>query len=107
VVKAYQQALAGGAQGANGFNNQMNVGEKPLNFNGIELVWSPGMTDSYLVAAQKSNLYFGTGLMSDYNEVRVLDMANIDGSQNFRIIMRYTAATQFGIGSDIVVAIPS
>jgi len=106
VVKAYQQALAGGAQGANGFNNQMNVGEKPLNFNGIELVWSPGMTDSYLVAAQKSNLYFGTGLMSDYNEVRVLDMANIDGSQNFRIIMRYTAATQFGIGSDIVVAIP-
>ena len=107
VVKAYQQALAGGAQGANGFNNQMNVGEKPLNFNGIELVWSPGMTDSYLVAAQKSNLFFGTGLLSDYNEVRVLDMANIDGSQNFRIIMRYTAGTQFGIGEDIVIAIPS
>ena len=107
VVKAYQQALAGGAQGANGFNNMMNVGEKPLNFNGIELVWSPGMTDSYLVAAQKSNLFFGTGLLSDYNEVRVLDMAQIDGSQNFRIIMRYTAATQFGIGSDIVIAIPS
>ena len=106
VVKAYQQALAGGAQGANGFNNQMNVGEKPLNFNGIELVWSPGMTDSYLVAAQKSNLYFGTGLMSDYNEVRVLDMAQIDGSQNFRIIMRYTAATQFGIGQDAVIYIP-
>jgi hypothetical protein len=106
VVKAYQQALAGGAQGANGFNNQMNVGEKPLNFNGIELVWSPGMTNDYLVAAQKSNLYFGTGLMSDYNEVRVLDMANIDGSQNFRIIMRYTAATQFGIGSDCVIYIP-
>ena len=107
VTKAYQQALAGGAQGANGFNNQMNVGEKPLNFNGIELVWCPGMTDSYLVAAQKSNMYFGTGLMSDYNEVRVLDMANIDGSQNFRIIMRYTAATQFGIGSDIAIHIPS
>lgn len=107
VVKAYQQALAGGAQGANGFNNQMNVGEKPLNFNGIELVWSPGMTDSYMVAAQKSNLYFGTGLLSDYNEVRVLDMAQIDGSQNFRIIMRYTAATQFGIGSDIAIHIPS
>jgi hypothetical protein len=65
------------------------------------------MTDSYLVAAQKSNLYFGTGLLSDYNEVRVLDMAQIDGSQNYRIIMRYTAATQFGIGSDIVIAIPS
>ena len=44
VVKAYQQALAGGAQGANGFNNQLNVGEKPLNFNGIELVHCPGLS---------------------------------------------------------------
>jgi hypothetical protein len=107
VAKAYQQALAGGSIGANGFNNQMNVGEKPLNFNGIELVWCPGMTASYMVAAQKSNLFFGTGLLSDYNEVRVLDMANLDGSQNYRVIMRYTAGTQFGIGEDIAIHIPS
>ena len=102
VAKAYQQALAGGAIGANGWNNQMNVGEKPFNFNGVEIVLCPGMSASKIVAAQKSNLFFGTGLLSDYNEVRVLDMANIDGSQNYRIIMRYTAGTQFGIGQDIV-----
>ena len=101
VVKAYQQALAGGAQGANGWNNQLNVGEKPLNFNGIEIAFCPGMAASTMVAAQKSNLFFGTGLLSDYNEVRVLDMANLDGSQNFRIIMRYTAGTQIGVASDI------
>ena len=102
VGKAYQQALAGGAIGANGFNNQMNVGEKPFNFNGIEIVMCPGMSDNKIVAAQKSNLFFGTGLLSDHNEVRVLDMANLDGSQNYRIIMRYTAGVQFGIGQDIV-----
>ena len=102
VAKAYQQALAGGAIGANGWNNQMNVGEKPFNFNGIEIVWCPGMSASKIVAAQKSNLFFGTGLLSDYNEVKVLDMANIDGSQNYRIVMRYTGGTQFGIGQDIV-----
>jgi hypothetical protein len=107
VAKAYQQALAGGAQGANGYNNMMNVGEKPLNFNGIELVWCPGITANYMVAAQKSNLYFGTGLMSDYNQVKVLDMADLDGSQNFRVIMRYTAGTQFGIGEDIAIHIPN
>jgi hypothetical protein len=28
-------------------------------------------------------------------------MANLDGSQNFRIIMRYTAGTQIGVASDI------
>ena len=65
VAKAYQQALAGGAIGANGWNNQMNVGEKPFNFNGIEIVWCPGMASSKIVAAQKSNLFFGTGLLSD------------------------------------------
>ena len=103
VAKAYQQALAGGAQGANGWNNQMNVGEKPMNFNGIELAWCPGLSNSAMVCAQKSNLFFGTGLMSDYNLVKVLDMEDLDGSQNFRIIMRYTAATQYGIGSDIAI----
>jgi hypothetical protein len=102
VAKAYQQALAGGAIGANGWNNQLNVGEKPFNFNGIEIVLCPGMSDDKIVAAQKSNLFFGTGLLSDHNEVRVLDMANLDGSQNYRIIMRYTAGVQFGIGQDIV-----
>ena len=101
VIKAYQQALAGGAQGANGWNNQLNVGEKPLNFNGIEIAFCPGMAASTMVAAQKSNLFFGTGLLSDHNEVRVLDMANLDGSQNFRIIMRYTAGTQVGVLSDV------
>jgi hypothetical protein len=102
VAKAYQTALGGGAVGANGYNNQLTVGEKPYNFNGIDIVMCPGMSANKIVAAQKSNLFFGTGLLSDYNEVRVLDMANIDGSQNYRVVMRYTGGTQFGIGEDIV-----
>jgi hypothetical protein len=103
VAKAYQQFLAGGAQGANGWNNQLNVGDKPMNFNGIELALCPGLPASAVVAAQKSNLFFGTGLTSDYNTVKVLDMEDLDGSQNFRIIMRYTADTVYGIGQDIAI----
>ena len=102
VAKAYQQALAGNSLAVNGWNNQMNVGEKPFNFNGIEIVLCPGMSANKVVAAQKSNLFFGTGLLSDYNEVKVLDMANIDGSQNYRVVMRYSAGVQFGIAQDIV-----
>jgi len=105
VVKAYQQAV--GANYANGWNNQVTVGAKPLDYNGIPLVHCPGMSSSYMVAAQKSNMFFGTGLMNDYNEVRVLDMADLDGSQNYRIVMRYTADTQFGIGQDIAIHIPA
>ena len=106
IAKAYQLATAGqtsaATYGANGYQNQFTIGEKPLNFNGIDLVLCPGMSDDKIVAAQKSNLFFGTGLLSDHNEVRVLDMANLDGSQNYRVIMRYTAGVQFGIGQDIV-----
>jgi len=101
VVKAYQQALSG-VTNVGSFNNQLNVGEKPSNFQGIEIVLCPGMSAGTIIAAQKSNLHFGTGLMSDFNEVRVLDMAQLNGSQNFRIIMRYTADTEFGVGQDIV-----
>jgi hypothetical protein len=36
------------------------------------------------------------------NEVKVLDMADLDGSQNVRVVMRYTSAVNYGIGSDIV-----
>jgi hypothetical protein len=101
VAKAYQQAV--GQNYANGFNNTVTIGEKPMNFQGVELAWCPGLADNAIVAAQKSNLFFGTGLLSDYQEVKVLDMADLDGSQNYRVIMRYTAGTQFGIGQDIVV----
>jgi hypothetical protein len=102
VAKAYQTALGGGSVGANGYNNQLTVGEKPYNFNGIDIVMCPGMSANKIVAAQKSNMFFGTGLLSDYNEVKVLDMSNIDGSQNYRIVMRFTSGVQFGIAQDIV-----
>ena len=105
VAKAYQKVL--GTDYANGYQNSVTVGEKPMNFNGIDLVHCPGMTASYMVAAEKSNLFFGTGLMSDYNEVKLLDMADLDGSQNYRVIFRYTADTQFGIGQDIAIHIPA
>jgi len=105
VAKAYQKVL--GTDFANGYLNMATVGEKPMNFNGIDLLHCPGMTASYMVASRKSNLFFGTGLLSDYNEVKLLDMADLDGSQNFRIIFRYTADAQYGIGQDIAIHIPA
>lgn len=97
VVKAYQVAL-----GTANYQFNAYTGFAPLNFQGINLAWCPGMPSNTMVAAQKSNLFFGTALLSDKNEVRVLDMADLDGSQNVRMIMRYTAGVQFGIASDIV-----
>ena len=97
IAKAYVSA-----QAALGYRDLYNVSKTDMNFQGISLFVANGLADNDAVAAETSNLYFGTGLLSDHNEVRVLDMANLNGSQNYRIIMRYTAGTQFGVGKDIV-----
>ena len=107
IARAYVRALGGfGAAGlgANGTNNQgtqwWNNGS--LSFDGVKLFVANGLGDDTAVAAEKSNLFFGTGLLSDHNEVKVIDMADLDGSQNVRVVMRFTAGVQYGIVEDIV-----
>jgi len=73
-----------------------------LSFDGVKLFVANGLGDNKAVAAEKSNLYFGTGLLADHNEVKVIDMADIDGSQNVRVVMRFTAGVQYGIVDYIV-----
>jgi hypothetical protein len=85
TMKAYQAALSIG-----NYNFQFYVGEKPMNFQGIPVTLCPGLNDYDCVLGLKSDLHFGTGLLDNYNEVKMLDMADIDGSQNVRIIMRFT-----------------
>lgn len=107
AAKFYVQALGGFAAaglGANGVNNMgtqwWNNGS--LTVNGVKVFVCPGMSANKMFAAQRSNLYFGTGLLNDTNTVKVLDMADLDASNNVRMVMRFTSAVQFGIASDIV-----
>ena len=83
------------------------TGAKPLNFDGIPIQIVNGLNTSFMVAAQKRNLWYGTGLLDDKNEVKVLDMADIDGSKNVRFIMRFTAGVQYGIGKEVVLYTPA
>jgi len=106
VARNYIRALGGFSSiGANGVDNKgttwFNNGN--LSFDGIPVVVGQGLPAHSMMAAQKSNLFFGTGLLNDTNEVKVLDMADLDGSQNVRVIMRFTAAVQMGINSDVVI----
>ena len=70
-------------------------------FEGIKLCVVDGMPNDQLVAARRSNLFFGTDLVGDQSSLKMLDMADIDGSDNIRVICKYTAGTQIGIGSEI------
>ena len=106
VARAYVRALGGfqatiGAAGLDNKGTQWYNGGG-LTFDGVKIAVANGLADNTMVAAEKSNLYFGTGLLSDNQEVKVIDMADIDGSQNVRVVMRFTAGVQYGIGTDIV-----
>lgn len=85
-----------GSQGSLWFNNG-----NALSYEGIKIQLAPGMPSNHIVAGEASNLYFGTGLLSDLNEVKVIDMQDLDGSQNVRVVLRFTAGVQYGIGSDL------
>jgi len=106
VYRAYVRALGGfasnvGAAGTDSKGTQWFNGGA-LTFDGINVELASGMGSDKMVAAEKSNLFFGTGLLSDTNEVKVIDMADIDGSQNVRVVVRFTAGIQHAIGGDIV-----
>ena len=106
IYRAYIRALGGfGASGlgANGYDNKgNNQSLDNLFFDGVKIYPSSGFGDNQAIAARSSNLFFGTGLLDDRNLVKVIDMSDIDGSQNVRVVMRYTAGCQIGVGADVV-----
>ena len=107
VMKAYVRALGGFSVAATSNAGTDNKGTQwydngALSFDGISIFMANGLADNKMVAAQTSNLYFGTGVLSDLNQVKVLDMADLDGSQNVRVIARFTAGIQYGFGGEIV-----
>jgi hypothetical protein len=106
IYRAYVIALGGfGANGlgANGYEAKgTNQSFTDLMYGGVKLVMVNGLAANTAIATYKENLYFGTGLLSDHNEVKVIDMADIDGSQNVRFVMRLTGAVQYSVVEDIV-----
>ena len=107
IAKFYVQALGGFSVAATSNAGVDNKGTQwwnngSLTVDGVQIFVCPGMSDNKMYAAEVSNLYFGTGLLNNNQEVRVLDMIDLDGSDNVRMIMRFTSGVQFGIASDIV-----
>ena len=79
----------------------MNGDYEPV-FEGYKIAVCPGMVDNQLVAAQRSNMFAGTDLLSDTTRIALLDMANLDGSDNIRVVAKYSMGVQTGVGADIV-----
>ena len=113
IAKAYVRALGGfstvsGASAAvtpaPGVGGMMTTwyNQGALSIDGIEIFWAPGLASNTAIATTVDNLFFGTSVLSDLNEVKVIDMADIDGSQNVRMIMRFVGGAQYGAVEDVV-----
>ena len=86
-----------------GYVNAYNMnGDYVPMFEGYKIAVCNGMTINEIVIAQKSNLFFGTDLLSDATRITLMDMAALDGSDNMRMVARYSAGVQTGTGADIV-----
>ena len=109
IARAYVRALGGfaasglGANGTNAMGTQWyNNGS--LSFDGVKIFVANGLASNTAIATLKENLFFGTGILADMDSssVKVIDMADVDGSENVRVVMRLTAGVQYGAVEDIV-----
>jgi len=106
IYRAYVRALGGfgasglGAAGVNAQGTNQVLGD--VFFDGVKVFVANGMDNNKAILTPSSNLHFATGLLSDLNEVKVLDMADVDGSQNVRVVMRFILDAKYGFAEDIV-----
>jgi len=66
-----------------------------------DIIECPGMSDDTMAFYQKSNLWFGTNLLDQWNSVAVLDMYQYDLSNNVRFSCSFFAGVQYGFGDEI------
>lgn len=98
VLMAYRNALGGFGVAGYAPNADINL----TSFNGIKVVGIQGMAANSIIAAQKANLAFGTGLVSDFNDIRTLDQRDIDGSDNVHFVAKFSGAVQVARPAEVV-----
>jgi hypothetical protein len=107
IYRAYIQALGGFSVAATSNNGVGNNGTQwyngqDLTFDGIKVFCANGLNSNTAMATTSDNLFFATGLLNDTNLCKVLDMSDLDGSENVRFVMRMTAAVGYHTVGDII-----
>lgn len=90
------------AQAALGYRDLYNDGRTNMNFQGVPLITCNGMTDDVMFATYRDNLVFGTGLLSDHSDVKLIDTSDTLGDDNVRVVANFTAGVQIAQVEDVV-----
>lgn len=99
AAKFYREALAA----ANSLFTAFNTGNLEMNYLGVKLITAQGLPDDVMVAAEPENLWFGTDLMGDFEDLQIINMFDTTGSNSIRFVSQFKFGVQYGVGEEIVV----
>lgn len=97
IADSYALAL-----GAGNYLQQLTTGDKPLNFNGVALEVGDGVSDNVMMAYSVQNVWLGTAIEADWNDLTILDMRERTGDKTVRFSLTLSADVNYGIPTEVV-----
>jgi len=98
TISAYNLAVG---QTGDGYN-QAVAGAPQTKFLGYKLVSCNGIASGEGFVANKNNVFVGIGTADSDSMAQAIDMTPLDGSDNYRITMRFGVGTAIGVVADTV-----
>ena len=96
VLGAYKQATA--AASAEVFY----VKDAVPSFLGIPMILAQGLGIDQMVAAETTNLFLISDLLSDFEDIRILPQLDVTGDDSVRVVGRVKYAVSYAYGAEVV-----
>ena len=97
TIDAYNIAIG---QLGGGYNNSTSDGGQ-IRFGGYNMISAPGLKAGFFCVARPQDLAVGVGQADSVELAQAIDMTPLDGSDNYRITMRFAVGTQVGVTANV------